>query len=109
MTGFPPVQYMFEGTNFTTRCVIQVDDAIRSTYAINVYFLYMNCNNTSDLFVIYNSPRTHVEVDYADNWIVTAMTINNVTIYDSGCYGCLAVSFGYTKTDYSNITFVKGM
>ena len=104
---------MFEGTHFTTRCVIQVDEETRSTNGITVTFLYMkSCNDRNEFKILNSSPRvnfTFNEEDYANNWIVAVLTITNVTVNDSGCYSCLAISYGYTETDDSNVIFVKSM
>ena len=109
---------MFEGSNFTTRCFIQVADKNRMNVGnIHVLFIYTSgyCNSTTSQPVpLVNGPG--VKYSYSDQydengdrWVVAELTIVNTTANDSGCYFCIAATFYHTDDSSSTIATLESM
>lgn len=110
---FTPIQYMFERGNFTSRCFIQVNE--KNIYKVSVAFLHTkySCNNFTSIQVITAAKSPKIKFvqnnQYINNeqWIIAELTVLNVTANDSGCYQCLAVSFGHTDRKSSDVIFLQ--
>ena len=105
---------MFEGSNFTTRCFIQVDKI--NVGNIHVLFIYASgCNSTmSQPVPLLDGPGVTSSYgdqydDNGDRWVVAELTIVNTTANDSGCYHCIAVTFDHTDNTSSTIVVLKSM
>ena len=105
---------MFEGSNFTTRCFIQVADKNRMSIGnIHVLFIYASdCNSTtSQPIPLVSGPGVTSSYgdqydDSGDRWVVAELTIVNTTANDSGCYYCIAATFDHTAADNTSSTIV---
>ena len=107
---------MFEGSNFTTRCFIQVADKNRMSIGnIHVLFIYASdCNGTSQPVPLLDGEG--VESSYGDQfdengdrWVVAELTVVNTTANDSGCYYCIAATFDHTDNTSSTIASLESM
>ena len=116
ITTFPAVQYMFEGIDFTSRCVIQVDQSRNNHATINILFFYDDtCDNQAQGNpTILQSDDSTVEIkvneqydDNGDTWVIAEFTIFNTTNSNIGCYYCYAASFDHTDSNFSNVTYYE--
>ena len=116
ITTFPAVQYMFEGIDFTSRCVIQVDPNRNNHAMINpsLFFYNSTCDNVvpghTPTFLQSDGSTVEVEVneqydDNGDTWVIAEFTIFKTTDFNIGCYYCYAASFDHTDSSFSDVTY----
>ena len=116
ITTFPTVQYMIEGIDFTSRCVIQVDKYRKNHAKIHSQLIFYEgtCGNMTSEAALLQSDGSSVEIiineqydDNGDMWVIVEFTIFNTTDSKSGCYHCLAASFDHTDNSFSDVIFMQ--